>query len=1144
MGDAKDIATLLAEARARRQSAFSAVEQVLQLARQLQLAANKGMHPAERALGNALAALLADAEARRFTTLLCNRVIMPTDTALQTAALRRLAPFRAPLPALFPRAAQWRLKAAALLPERFAAHAVHEARRAFQSTFGELVLPTALRPLMLRVHRLTSEGHAVALNPLVPAVHGDKGANRYMKHLVSILKNQETAGVVVQPWRLCPHLSAYAPGEGIRALAVKLHALIRLSLAKGRIRPIIIESGLSPTAQLVAEALTHALRGQDLHRADVMLELPAYLKGTPSILRGLTVWAEHRASMGAAPLKLLLVKGAHPEEEAECAARHGNANPAYRSHRETDARFKQLLHTALAANPAAITPVVGTRNIFDIAFTLLDWAASGRHGQPHFCLEGGISTHLARALHNLGNARVTLTCAVAPAEHETAAAAHLLQQVHRLARMPYAAEPRSKAWLELEQHFKETLTPPADPAFTPLEDTFSPTPRARLLDRKRLTALRHAGEREFNRWQRVLPPVHDEFSGSEDLPCERVSIYNTDRVDYRFNAMDEATLDRMLATAAAAARTPAEPREERRAHLLQLAAELELKEAAFIGLLVRECGVSLQEAELELMRAIDACRLPLDLQDEAEDGCGVVAVMPGNAHPLSEALGGIAAAWMTGNAAVYRPPLHSMLLGTRISELLRQQGFGAPHVLTLICRDDTADKLAADARVGAVLAGADAREAAALCAAAPGKPVCGGSCGSASLYLASTADWSAAVRDITRNTFSHAGQCPEMPHIIIVHASVYDNQAFRNALQDAVRSIPCGPGWLEGTQMGLVGTPLTREQELLLTAMDADEAWLVQPHCAGRDIQLWSPGVRAGIQADGFFTHCAQNVPAIGLLRVESADEAFAVQQKLAGGLHAYIYSGDDEEIRAWEQRVDASNRGVNCIRASYPGVLPAGNGLRAVPMTGSRNLAAFLCNWQDAAAEPLAAVKPQLPIKPWSTLVPAPDEEAAARMLTAARSITAAWETEFSRGRVLQENALYRTVLTYRPHSLVLRAEQSLSDADLCIMLMAALAAGCPLQLSTATMRPWMQNMLYPIGVDITVETRQAYECRLPALAQLGFRVLRDPAATDSTRTAAAACGLELITRRAAANGRAELPCCVQELVTTRRAHLPATIL
>ena len=1157
MGGIKDITGQLEEARARGQSAFAAPEPVAALAQELLQTAWEGIRPAERALGDALFRMVGDEATRQFVTTLCTHVLTATDPALQMAALRRLAGRGSELPGIFTRTAQWRLKAAAMLPERLARYAQAEARRAFRAVFGGLVLPAQVRPLLVRLHQMSTDGLNAALNPLVPEVCGGKGAARYMRNLISALEGQDTAGVVVQPWRLCPNLSPYSPAEGVRALAKRLHKLIRLSLAKGRIRPVIVETGLSPTAHLVAEALTLALQGQDLQRADVAIELPAYLAGTPALLRGLTAWAQRRAAAGGAPLKLLLVKGSHLDEERECTARYGAAVAVCRTKAETDARYKRMVHAAMAADPRAVTPVIGTHNLFDIAFALEDWAGSGRPGMPPFCLQAGIADHVARTLHALG-CRVTLACAVASAGRVAAAARHLLGLVHELSRpggffaAGYEIDPNSLTWGRLHHEFTDSLTPPAPPAEpaevapAPQRDTaFAPTPRARAFDRKRLTALRHAAEREANRWQRPPVAADDGYEGSEELPCERVSTYNSERVDYRYLAMDHATVESILAAAAQAAATPPEPPEERRAHLLRLAAELELKEAVFIGLLVRECGITLEEAERELLMAIDACRLHVQTADAAGPaaGGGVVAVLPGDAHPLADAVGGIAAAWMTGNAVVFRPHAQSVMLGTRIAELFKQQEFLPPRLITVICTDEEAVRLAADARVTAAIAVADAARSAALCTAAAGKPVIGGCCGSSSLYLAATADWHAAVRDIAKNVFAHAGRCPEMPHIVLVHASVYDNQAFQNELKDAVSSVPCGPGWVEGVQMGLLGSVPTQAQELLLTAMDADETWLVQPHRAGEGMQLWSPGVRAGVEPGGFFTQCAQDVPAIGLLRVRDAEEAFALQHKLAEGQNAAIYSRDEEEIHHWTRRVEACNRSVNCICHPYPGIRPQGDGQLSTPMLGGRQVAARLAAPHPAAADALFGVEPQVPVKPWHTLQPAPSAEDAERLLTAAKSITAQWEAEFGREHVLSGDSLYRTVLSYRPLKLVLRAEAATADADLCIMLMAALAAECRVQLSTAALRPWMQGMLYPEGVEITVETQQAFEGRFATLAGQGFCV-RQPGATQETRRAAGICRLELITRPVTTDGRAELLCCMQEQVTTRRANTPANIL
>ena len=1149
MGGTQDMTTQLEEARARRQSAYAVPEPVAHLAQELLVTAWKDIRPAERALGYALYRMVSNEATRQFVTTLCTHVLMATAPALQMSTLRAMAGGKSELPDIFSRTVQWRLRAAAMLPDQLARYAMREARRAFLSAFGGLVLSAQVRRLMVQVHQLGEEGHTVALNPLAPVVQGDKGVAQYMRNLAAVLERQDAAGVVVQPWRLCPGLSPYAPEEGVRALAARLHKIIRLSLAKGRTRPVILESGLSPTVHLVAEALTLALQGQDLNRADVAFELPAYLAGTPGILRGLVNWAARRAAAGAAPLKLLLVKGAHLDEEQECTARYGAANAVCRSKAETDARYKQMVHAAMAADPRAVTPVIGSHNLFDIAFALEDWAGSGRRGMPPFCMRGGLANHVARTLHSLG-CRTTLTYGVPPAGRDAAAAQHLLHLVHKLSRpgsffaAGYDIDPQSLIWGSLHKEFTESLTPPAQAEGVDEGDgMFHPTPRARAFNRMRLTALRHAGERESNRWQRSTVAADNGFPGGEELPCERIFTYNTDQVDYRYLAMGDATLESLAGAAAEAAAAPPEPWEGRRTRLLRLAAELELKESTFIGLLIRECGVTLEEAEREIIMAMDACRLHAETVEPGESGHGVVAVMPGNAHPLADAVGGIAAAWMTGNAVVYRPPLGSVLLGVRIAELFKQQEFLPPRLLTAICTDEAAVRLASNPRITAVLAVADAARSAALCTAAAGKPVIGGCCGSSSVYLAATADWHAAVRDIAQNVFAHAGQCPEMPHIVIAHASVYDNQEFRNELQDAVRSIPCGPGWVEGVRMGLLSAVPTHEQELLLTAMDADETWLVQPHRAGKDIALWSPGVRAGVEAGGFFTQAAQNVPAIGLLRVKTAEEAFALQQKLAEGQNAAIYSRDEEEIHLWERHVDACNRCVNCICHPYPGILPQGDGQLSTPMTGGRQLTAALSAPRDADAAALFGVEPQLPVKPWLTLQPAPAAEDAERMLTAAKSITAQWEAEFGREHVLRENAMYRTVLSYRALRLALRAERDMSDADLCIMLMAALAAGCRVQLSTAAMRPWMQNMLYPVGVDITVETQQAFEGRFPTLAGQGVCV-RQPGATEETRRAAGICRLELITRPVSSDGRSELLCCTQELVVTRRGNAPADIL
>ena len=99
----------------------------------------------------------------------------------------------------------------------------------------------------------------------------------------------------------------------------------------------------------------------------------------------------------------------------------------------------------------------------------------------------------------------------------------------------------------------------------------------------------------------------------------------------------------------------------------------------------------------------------------------------------------------------------------------------------------------------------------------------------------------------------------------------------------------------------------------------------------------------------------------------------------------------------------------------------------------------------------------------------------------------------------------------------------------------MAALKAGCDIQLSTASMRAWMPRALEPLGVIISVESRDEFEGRFPSLSTTGV-VVRDTAATVNTLQRAAHCHLSLSDEPVLANGRLELIHCLREVVTTRR--------
>ena len=1145
-----DIQAKLAEAKKRKWDDRTLAQRAAELAQELLVASLKSIRSDERTLLSALSRLATDRRNLRFIQELCGSVFHVTDPAEQAENLRRLLSAHGGVPAIFSTVGKLRFKAAAMAARSMQSAAIAEVQRIFRSTFGELTLPTLADKVARRVKDCSKDGLTLALNPLVPQVYGRKSAEKYFKHLEAILTKQAGVGIVVQPWRLCPGLNPYSPEAGAKALADKLKPLLKLSVQGTTPRPVLVEIGLSPTMNIVAEAFRLSMAGSSMRKADVTLEIPAYLKESQALLREMTEWATARSAKGAAPLKVLLVKGSHLDEEQENTYNYGSANEVCRNKAETEARYKQLISTAMATKEKVLTPVVGTHNLFDIAYSLLCWGRAGRSGAPEFCFISGLANHVGRILSK-GGAGVLLATGVTTESGEAGFESYLLSLVQELARPDGILasggelEPNSMGWGRMRQHFLASLSGREEqPREVPGADgSYTFTRLSGITDRVRMDALHRATEEEVERRQPLIPLVVDGQTVETPLQCVARSLTAPGMEDYRYTSADFDTVNRVLNSAASAAVQMPPTLEERRIHLLQAARLLEKRASEFIALLVRDAGFTLAEADQELANALDCFRFyeRSAIQEGLMDGTvpaplGLITVAPGRVHPLEEAAGGIAAAWVMGNAIIYKPSAHTVLLAERFTALLNEAGFESPRLQMLSCLDNQiARKLLTSDHVNGLIYHGSVKHTNDMVAASGCRPVLGGTNGSNSIYISSQADWGQAIRDICATLFTRAGQDPTAPHLLLVHAEVYDNQHFMNALRDAVNSITAQPGWMEGAQMGPMARPLNDDQWYLLTQLQKDEAWLVQPATAEIGSLVWTPGVRLGVQPGSAFAQAAHNVPVLGVIRVESTEEAGRIQRKMSQERSAGIYSRDSQDIELWCKLTAASQVSINCCPQPRPGVLPRPAWQNAAPMVGGDNFITALCQWQEVARPQHRGTQRNIAFTPWESLSPKPGPDDSTRLGAAADSIGYWWENAFGTTRVLNESPAMRTTLSYRPLPLCIRVEKATSDIDLSIALMAALKAGCDIQLSTASMRAWMPRALEPLGVIISVESRDEFEGRFPSLATTGVYV-RDTAATVNTQQRAARCRLGLCAEPVLANGRLELLHCLREVITTQR--------
>ncbi len=1164
MGDS-DISAKLAEAKKRKWDDRTLAQRAADFAPELLLRSLKALKSDERTLLAALARLAAEERNRHFIHELCAQVFHAPDIATQAAKLRQLLADFGGVPTIFSTMGRMRLRAAAMAAGSMQNAAMAEVRRIYRSTFGELALPTQVEKVTRRVRDCAKDGVELALDPRSPEVFGNKGAERYQRNLEAILSKQEGVGLCIEPWRLVPGLSPYRPSLAAHRLADRLKPLIQLSLKGGRARPIIIRTGTSDVIPVVIEGVKLALAGSAFHQAELVVELPGYLRQSPALLRELTEWAAARAAKGAKPLRVMLDKGSHLAAERDRCYTYGDTAAAAANKGETDTRYKQLIHTAIASSPKAVLPCIATHNLFDLAYALLDWGRSGREGLPDFAFTAGLGNHIGRMLARAG-ARVTLTTAVVADESEAEFEKYLLTLINEVSRPDSvlaagpALEPTSMTWGRMRQQFlaslsgrEEQLNVAQEQEARRNDSQFAGLPLADALDRAGMDALYAAAESAAlaNRLP-YLPLVLDGQKVDTPLTGIHRSLIAAGVEEYRFTCADFPAVEQALQLGHRATAGEPLPLDDRRRQLLMMERLLGKARTQLCTTLVRDAGFTLRDADRELRDARDACRFyELSItRDGWGDGSqptplGLVVVASDRAHPLASAVAGIAAAWVTGNCVIYKPSMASVRLGHELASLVAEAGLSSPRFQLVTCLDNQmADKLMTDPRVGGLIISGNAPIATRLAAKAPTHPLLCAEAGVSSAYLAPECDWQQAIHDLTQAAFRRSGQDAACPHILLVDAGICDRQGFMNALKDAISSLCVLPGWTEAADYGPCARPLTGAELRLLTKLEAGEAWLVQPTAQDLHSQLWSPGVVVGVKAGNpITTRSVQNLPLIGIIRVESSAEAVQLQRRISAGASAALYSLDDKLIEQWQHdlagwQAPCRKLFINCCPESRPGLLPAATtwlpARGTAPQAGGDNYLAALCQWQETARPQNLSQVRNLPFAPWESLSPKPSPDDAMRLHAAANSIAYWWENEFGRASITDPRPGQQTTRTYQPIPLCLRVEKAGSDIDLSIALMAALKAGCDVHLSSASLRAWFPR-LESLGVAVTIEPRAEFEARFAELAERGFTV-RDSAATDSSFAHAAATGLAIDPASVLANGRIELLHCLRECVTTRR--------
>jgi RHH-type proline utilization regulon transcriptional repressor/proline dehydrogenase/delta 1-pyrroline-5-carboxylate dehydrogenase len=988
-----------------------------------------------RATAERLGALVADPAGLALAVGFVDDVARPQDVRVAAKALARLgrdagaASFLGPVDrALF-------AVGAALAP-RLPGVVVPAARVRLRQLVGHLVADAG-PGLAKHLARTRDDGYSLNVNLLGEAVLGDDEARARLARTIELVRRPDVDYVSVKVSSVAAQLVTWDLDGSRERVVERLLPLYREARDHGVFLNLDMEE--YKDLALTTAVFRDVLDRDEFRELEAGIVLQAYLPDALDALDALTGWAQERVAAGGARIKVRLVKGANLAMEHVEAELHDWALATYDSKPEVDANYVRLLDRHLVAGrTAAVRLGVASHNLFDVALAVLLGRARGvSEGIDVEMLQGmaPIEASLVRDEVATDGGRVVLYTPVVRDEDFDVAISYLVRRLEENAAAanflhasfaPPSAEPGVTATPMERQEvaFRASL---AGVDFTPAD--VAPRRRARVPVPVPVAGFRNAVDTDpavaaSREWAgRVVGPDNG------FVPVRAAEVTS-------LAAIDGAVARAVEVRAAWAAVPPAG-----RARVLRAAAVvLAERRTDLVAAAVHEAGKTVAETDPEVSEAIDfatyyaATAETLDTVDGADfRPDGVTLVTPPWNFPVAIPIGGVLAALAAGSSVLAKPApptprcLEIAVEAVQVALAAEAEGLGLADD---VARDvvqylrvpdgDLGRHLVSHPDVARVVLTGSIETAELFARWRPERPVLAETSGKNALVVTPSADLDLAVADLVRSAFGHAGQKCSAASLAILVGSVGDpttptGERFRRQLVDAVRSLVVGPATSLSTVMGPLTEPASGKLHRALTTLEPGESWLVEPRrlddvaaAAGIDPdRLWSPGLRDGVAAGSFFHLTEVFGPVLGLLRVDTLDEAVAVQNQVAFGLTGGLHSLDDDEVSTWLQQVEVGNAYVNrhitgaiVQRQSFGGwkASSVGPGAKA----GGPNYVAQLGTWTD---RPTAAGGP-----------PPRGNDPEGWLAWAERSDDEAWADEFGVGHDPTGLHVEENTFRYRP--------------------------------------------------------------------------------------------------------------------------------
>lgn len=834
--------------------------------------------------------------------------------------------------------------------EKFAHILVPMAMQQLRRETSKVIIPGEKGPLSRHIKKRKAEGIRLNLNHLGEAILGEDEAIKRLDIYLRDLENPYIDYVSIKISTIYSQLNLLAWDATLDSLAERLRQLYRAAMKhKTTLRDgtsshkfVNLDMEEYRDLHLTKDLFIKVLNEPEFHHLSAGIVLQAYLPDSHAILEELTEWAMERVKQGGAPIKVRIVKGANMAmEQVESSLRDWPQAP-YQQKVQTDANYKSmLLYACMPDHAKAVHIGVASHNLFDIAFAMLLRLENRVEQEVTFEMLEGMADHTREVVQKL-TGDILLYCAVATKEDFQSAIAYLIRRLdentgaENYLAYSFGLTPKSKEWdmqislfrdackmvETIYQHPRRIQDRREPPVHLDIKESFESEPDTDFsLPQNRMWA-----EDIIKAWKsKEISPIPLVIEGEEiSHPSPEGKGFdpsNSDRPFYSFSLATWEEVDRALTCAKKRESSWSKTSVEERCTLLAKASQkLRDFRGDLIGAMVADGGKLIMEADTEHSETIDFAEYYLrsmqhfsGLGDLEWSPKGTILVAPPWNFPTSIPGGGICAALVTGNCVLFKPAPEAVLAGWELVKTFWEAGVPKDVLQFINCEDDpVGTKLIKDERVNCVILTGATSTAHLFLNMRPGLDLSAETGGKNALIISALSDRDLAIKDLIQSAFGHNGQKCSAASLAILEKEVYDDPHFRKQLRDAAASLKVGSPWDLSSKV----TPLIREPgedlKRALTTLESEEFWLLKPKQDSSNPNLWSPGIKFGVQKGSYTQQTEFFGPILGVMRAENIDHAIHLANSTPYGLTSGIHSLDKRELKKWQKLIIAGNGYMN----------------------------------------------------------------------------------------------------------------------------------------------------------------------------------------------------------------------------------------